>query len=162
MPSTFYLSAAHKSSGKTIVSLGLCAAFRQQSLSLQAFKKGPDYIDPIWLSQASGKPCYNLDFYNMSAEEISALYAQYASQSDVGIIEGNKGLFDGMQVAGGDANADLAKLLNTPVILVLDATGISRGIAPLVSGYQAFDKELNIAGVIINKVAGEPSSIKTD
>ncbi len=154
MPSTFYLSAAHKSSGKTIVSLGLCAAFRQQSLSLQAFKKGPDYIDPIWLSQASGKPCYNLDFYNMSAEEISALYAQYASQSDVGIIEGNKGLFDGMQVAGGDANADLAKLLNTPVILVLDATGISRGIAPLVSGYQAFDKELNIAGVIINKVAG--------
>ena len=154
MPSTFYLSAAHKSSGKTIVSLGLCAAFRQQSLSLQAFKKGPDYIDPIWLSQASGKPCYNLDFYNMSAKEISSLYAQYASQSDVGIIEGNKGLFDGMQVAGGDANADLAKLLNTPVILVLDATGISRGIAPLVSGYQAFDKELNIAGVIINKVAG--------
>lgn len=152
---SIYLSAAHKSSGKTIVSLGLCAAFKQKSLTVQAFKKGPDYIDPIWLSQASGNPCYNLDFYNMSNEEITALYAQHASQNDLCIIEGNKGLYDGMQVTGGDANADLAKLLNIAVILVVDATGITRGVAPLISGYQAFDKDVNIAGVILNKVAGE-------
>ncbi len=152
---SIYLSAAHKSSGKTVVSLGLCAAFKQQSLVVQPFKKGPDYIDPIWLSQASGRPCYNLDFYNMSDEEITYLYRQHAAQSDVSIIEGNKGLFDGMQVRGGDANADLAKLLGTPVILVIDATGITRGVAPLLSGYDAFDKDVNIAGVILNKVAGE-------
>ena len=155
MPSSIYLSAAHKSSGKTVVSLGLCAAFKAQSLNVQAFKKGPDYIDPIWLSQASGNPCYNLDFYNMSESEIIALYRQYASQSDIAIIEGNKGLYDGMSVTGGDANADMAKLLDTSVILVVDATGITRGVAPLVSGYQAFDKDVTIAGVILNKVAGE-------
>jgi len=155
MSSSIYLSAAHKSSGKTVVSLGLCAAFKAQSLNVQAFKKGPDYIDPIWLSQASGNPCYNLDFYNMSESEIIALYRQYASQSDIAIIEGNKGLYDGMSVTGGDANADMAKLLDTSVILVVDATGITRGVAPLVSGYQAFDKDVTIAGVILNKVAGE-------
>jgi cobyrinic acid a,c-diamide synthase len=155
MTSAFYLSAAHKSSGKTVVSLGLCAAFKQQSLNVQSFKKGPDYIDPIWLSQASGNPCYNLDFYNMSNEEIARMYEQHASQSDVAIIEGNKGLYDGMSVAGGDANADLAKFLDTPVILVVDASGITRGVAPLVSGYQAFDQDIHIAGVILNKIAGD-------
>ncbi len=155
MASSIYLSAAHKSSGKTVVSLGLCAAFKARSLNVQAFKKGPDYIDPIWLSQASGNPCYNLDFYNMSEGEITQLYQRYASNSDIAIIEGNKGLYDGMSVTGGDANADMAKLLNTGVILVIDASGITRGIAPLVSGYQAFDAEVNISGVILNKVAGE-------
>ncbi len=155
MSLSFYISAAHKSSGKTIISLGLCAAFKQKSLNVQTFKKGPDYIDPIWLSKASGNPCYNLDFYNMSDDEIIQLYQNQSSNSDIDIIEGNKGLFDGMSVAGGDANADLAKLLMTPVILVIDSTGITRGVAPLLSGYQVFDKEINIAGVILNKVASE-------
>ena len=155
MSSSIYLSAAHKSSGKTVVSLGLCAAFKAKLLNVQAFKKGPDYIDPIWLSQASGNPSYNLDFYNMPESEIIALYRQYTSQSDIAIIEGNKGLYDGMSTTGGDANADMAKLLDTSVILVIDATGITRGVAPLLSGYQAFDQEVTIAGVILNKVAGE-------
>jgi len=155
MTSSIYLSAAHKSSGKTVVSLGLCAAYKAKSLNVQAFKKGPDYIDPIWLSQASGNPCYNLDFYNMSDEEIIQLYEQHANHSGINIIEGNKGLFDGMKVTGGDANADLAKLLKMPVVLVVDATGITRGVAPLVSGYQAFDKDVNIAGIILNKIAGD-------
>ncbi|HCJ86973.1 MAG TPA: cobyrinic acid a,c-diamide synthase, partial [Gammaproteobacteria bacterium] len=155
MASSIYLSAAHKSSGKTVVSLGLCAAFKEKSLNVQAFKKGPDYIDPIWLSQASGNPCYNLDFYNMSEDEITQLYGQYASNSDITIIEGNKGLYDGMNVTGGDANADLAKLLKLPVILVVDATGITRGVAPLVKGYQVFDTDVHIAGVVLNKIAGD-------
>jgi len=155
MASSIYLSAAHKSSGKTVVSLGLCAAFKAQSLNVQAFKKGPDYIDPIWLSQASGTPCYNLDFYNMSEDEITQLYQKYASNSGVTIIEGNKGLYDGMNVAGGDANADMAKLLDTGVILVIDANGITRGVAPLLIGYQAFDAKVKINGVILNKVAGD-------
>ncbi|MBC8494409.1 MAG: hydrogenobyrinic acid a,c-diamide synthase (glutamine-hydrolyzing) [Candidatus Thioglobus sp.] len=150
-----YLSAAHKSSGKTVVSLGICGALSAQKLTVQPFKKGPDYIDPIWLTQASGQACYNLDFYNMTEAEIIELYQSKHSLADVSIIEGNKGLYDGMSVAGGDANADLAKLLNTPVVLVVDTTGITRGVAPLVKGYQDFDPAVNIAGVILNKVAGE-------
>ncbi len=150
-----YLSAAHKSSGKTVVSLGICGALSAQKLTVQPFKKGPDYIDPIWLTQASGQSCYNLDFYNMTEAEIIELYQSKNSQADISIIEGNKGLYDGMSVAGGDANADLAKLLNIPVVLVVDTTGITRGVAPLVKGYQDFDPAVNIAGVILNKVAGE-------
>ncbi|BAS68233.1 cobyrinate a,c-diamide synthase [Bathymodiolus septemdierum thioautotrophic gill symbiont] len=150
---SIYISAAHKSSGKTVISLGLCAAFKERTLKVQSFKKGPDYIDPIWLSQASGNACYNLDFYTMSDDEIRALFHQ--QQSDISIVEGNKGLYDGMTVSGGDANADMAKLLNSSVILVIDTTGITRGIAPLLMGYQAFDSDVNIAGVILNKVAGE-------
>lgn len=150
-----YLSAAHKSSGKTVVSLGICGALKAQNLNVQPFKKGPDYIDPIWLSQASGQACYNLDFYNMTESEIIQLYKHKNSSADVSIIEGNKGLYDGMSVTGGDANADLAKLLDIPVILVIDTTGITRGVAALVKGYQDFDPDVNIAGVILNKVAGE-------
>ncbi len=152
---SIYLSAAHKSSGKTVVSLGICGALKAQKLAVQPFKKGPDYIDPIWLAQASGKPCYNLDFYNMTEAEILQLYGDKNSIADISIIEGNKGLYDGMSVTGGDANADLAKLLDIPVILVVDTTGITRGVAALVKGYQDFDQEVNIAGVILNKVAGE-------
>ncbi len=91
----------------------------------------------------------------MSEDEITQLYGQYASNSDIAIIEGNKGLYDGMNVTGGDANADLAKLLKLPVILVVDATGITRGVAPLVKGYQVFDTDVHIAGVVLNKIAGD-------
>lgn len=152
MSSSIYISAAHKSSGKTIVSLGLCAAFKALSLQVQVFKKGPDYIDPIWLSQASGNPCYNLDFYTMSDTQITELFQH--QHSDIAIIEGNKGLYDGMSTTGGDANADMAKLLDTSVVLVLDTNGITRGVVPLLMGYQAFDADVRIVGVILNKVAG--------
>ena len=155
MASNFYISAAHKSSGKTIISLGLCRAISNLNSKVQSFKKGPDYIDPIWLAKASHQPCYNLDFFNMSSEEILDLYNNHSATSDVSIIEGNKGLFDGMSVDGGDANADLAKLLNLPVILVIDTNGMTRGIAPLLQGYQNFDHGVNIQGVILNKVGGD-------
>ena len=155
MASNFYISAAHKSSGKTIISLGLCRAISNLNSKVQSFKKGPDYIDPIWLAKASHQPCYNLDFFNMSSEEILDLYNNHSATSDVSIVEGNKGLFDGMSVDGGDANADLAKLLNLPVILVIDTNGMTRGIAPLLQGYQNFDHGVNIQGVILNKVGGD-------
>ncbi len=155
MASNFYISAAHKSSGKTIISLGLCRAISNLNSKVQSFKKGPDYIDPIWLSKATHQPCYNLDFFNMSPVEILDLYNNHSASSDVSIVEGNKGLFDGMSVDGGDANADLAKSLNLPVILVIDTNGMTRGIAPLLQGYQNFDHGVNIQGVILNKVGGD-------
>jgi cobyrinic acid a,c-diamide synthase len=155
MASNFYISAAHKSSGKTIISLGLCRAISNLNSKVQSFKKGPDYIDPIWLAKSTHQPCYNLDFFNMSPEEILDLYNKHSATSDVSIVEGNKGLFDGMSVDGGDANADLAKSLNLPVILVIDTNGMTRGIAPLLQGYQNFDHGVNIQGVILNKVGGD-------
>lgn len=150
----FYISAAHKSSGKTSVTLALCAAFRKRGLAVQPFKKGPDYIDPLWLSQAAGRSCYNLDYYTMEREEIDQLFRASMQDAAIGVIEGNKGLFDGLDLEGANSNAALAAQLGSPVVLVLDTQGMTRGVAPLILGYQAFDSNIRIAGVILNKVGG--------
>jgi cobyrinic acid a,c-diamide synthase len=152
--SRLLISAAHKSSGKTTVTVGLCAALAAQGLAVQPFKKGPDYIDPMWLGQASGRPCLNLDPYLMTPEQISVCFSQYATGADISIVEGNKGLYDGLALDGSNSNAALAHLLDLPVVLVLDARGMTRGIAPLILGYQAFDKRVRIAGVILNQLGG--------
>ena len=146
------ISAAHKSSGKTMVSIGLCAALRARGHIVQPFKKGPDYIDPMWLSQAAGRDCRNLDLYLMADDDVVATYARHSGELD--LIEGNKGLYDGLSLDGSNSNAALAKLLDLPVFLVIDARGMTRGIAPLILGYQAFDKDIQIAGVILNKLGG--------
>lgn len=150
----FYISATHKSSGKTTLSIGLCAEMRRRGLSVQPFKKGPDYIDPLWLARASGRDCLNLDFHTMDRQEVVEAFGRTLAGADVGIIEGNVGLFDGVDLEGADSNAALAKLLEAPLILVVDVQGMSRGIAPLLLGYQAFDRGLRIAGIIANKVGG--------
>lgn len=148
------VSAAHKSSGKTTLSIGLCAALAQRDLKVQSFKKGPDYIDPLWLSRASGRPCQNLDFFLMGHDEILATFNRYVRDADIALIEGNKGLYDGLDLDGSNSNAALAKLLGAPVILVIDARGMTRGVAPLILGYQAFDRDIRIAGVILNQLGG--------
>ena len=158
--SRLLISAAHKSSGKTTVSLGLCAALAERGLVVQPYKKGPDYIDPMWLGQAAGRPCHNLDFYCMSHEEILTAVGQYSSDADISLIEGNKGLYDGLDLVGSNSNAALATLTLTPVILVLDARGMTRGIAPLILGYQAFDPDVRIAGVILNQLGGSRHEAK--
>jgi cobyrinic acid a,c-diamide synthase len=152
--SHIYISAAHKSSGKTTLSIGLCAALRRKGMTVQPFKKGPDYIDPLWLGQAAGRSCYNLDFYTMERDEIAALFAQQMLGADIGLIEGNKGLYDGLALDGSNSNAALAAQLSSPIVLVLDSQGMTRGIAPLILGYQAFDPAIRITGVILNKVGG--------
>lgn len=146
------ISAAHKSSGKTTVSIGLCAALRKRGHSVQPFKKGPDYIDPMWLSQASGRACRNLDLYLMDRDEVVATFVR--NSSEFNLVEGNKGLYDGLALDGSNSNAALAKVLDLPVVLVIDARGMTRGIAPLILGYQAFDKDIKIAGVILNNLGG--------
>jgi len=152
--SQVFISAAHKSSGKTLVSTGLCAVYRRRGMRVAAFKKGPDYIDPAWLTKASGGPCWNLDFFTMSQEEILACFEVHRQGAEVTVVEGNKGLFDGLDVKGSDSNAALAVALDLPVLLVIDVTGITRGIAPLLAGYTGFDPDVRIAGVILNRVAG--------
>ncbi len=150
----FLIAAAHKSSGKTVISTGLAGALSARGRTVQCFKKGPDYIDPMWLAAASGRACYNLDFNTMTGGAMAGLLHRQAQDADLAMIEANKGLFDGVDPKGSDSNAELAKLLKTPVILVIDTTGITRGIAPLLLGYRAFDSDVNIAGVIMNKVGG--------
>ena len=149
-----FIAAAHKSSGKTSVSVGLAAAMKRRSLAVQPFKKGPDYIDPLWLTRAAGRACFNLDFFTMNQAEIRTCFNTHASVSDISLIEGNKGLFDGLDVTGSDSNAALAELLSAPVVLVIDTNGMTRGIAPLINGYRDFDSDVNIGGVILNKVGG--------
>ena len=149
-----FLSAAHKSSGKTTVTAGLAAALRARGLVVQPFKKGPDYIDPMWLTAAAGRRCRNLDFHTMGRDEIRAEFVRHGAGADLALIEGNKGLHDGVAVDGSDSNAALAKLLAAPVVLVVDTRGITRGIAPLLRGYRDFDRGVRIAGVILNRVAG--------
>lgn len=148
-----YISAAHKSSGKTTLSVGIAAALTRRGRKVQTFKKGPDYIDPLWLQRATLRPCYNLDYNTQTSDEIEQLFARQLMGADIGIIEGNKGLYDGVALDGHDSNAALAVQLGAPVILVVDVTGITRGIAPLLLGYRAFGPDVHIAGVIFNKVA---------
>lgn len=148
------ISAAHKSSGKTTISIGLCAALTSVGKIVQPFKKGPDYIDPLWLGRATGRACHNLDFYTMQQEEIQSVFVKQSIGSDIQLIEGNKGLYDGLDLDGSNSNAALANLFKAPVILVIDARGMTRGIAPLILGYQAFDKDINIGGVILNQLGG--------
>ena len=148
------VSAAHKSSGKTTVCIGLAAALAARGETVQPFKKGPDYIDPIWLALAAGRPCYNLDPYLSPPDEIRAAFARHMRSASLGLVEGNKGLHDGMDLRGGDSNAALAVMLGAPVVLVIDARGMTRGVAPIILGFQAFEPRVKVAGVILNQVGG--------
>ena len=148
------VSAAHKSSGKTTVAIGLAAALRARGLSVQPFKKGPDYIDPLWLTAAAGRACRNLDLYLCAPDEVRHAFDAGCAGAEVALVEGNKGLYDGLSLDGSNSNAALAKLLDLPVVLVLDARGMTRGVAPLILGYQAFDRDVRIAGVILNRLGG--------
>ncbi|MHB8174877.1 MAG: cobyrinate a,c-diamide synthase, partial [Nitrospirota bacterium] len=148
------ISAPHRSSGKSTVTIGLSAALSARGLKVQPFKKGPDFIDPMWHEAATGRPSYNLDFYMMGPEKIKSSFQRRAKGADISIIEGNMGLYDGMDIEGTDSTAGLARLLKSPVLLVIDCYGMNRGIAPLVNGFLSFEPDTKISGVILNKVKG--------
>jgi len=141
-----------------MVSIGLCAALKSRGHEVQPFKKGPDYIDPMWLSLASGHACRNLDLYLMERDDIVSTFSRHSAE--VNLVEGNKGLYDGLALDGSNSNAALAILLDLPVFLVIDARGMTRGIAPLILGYQAFDRNIHIAGVILNNLGGSRHEAK--
>jgi len=140
-------------SGKTVACLSLVAALRRRGRTVSVFKKGPDYIDAAWLSEIAGRPCRNLDTY-MVPEELVRRRFVAPSEVDFAVVEGNRGLFDGLDASGSHSSAALAKLLDLPVVLVVDATKATRTLAALVKGCQVFDPGVKIAGVILNRVAG--------
>ncbi|ROL58762.1 hydrogenobyrinic acid a,c-diamide synthase (glutamine-hydrolyzing) [Bacteroidetes/Chlorobi group bacterium ChocPot_Mid] len=142
-------------SGKTFVSCGLLRYFMDKGLEVSGFKKGPDYIDSAWLKLASKKEVRNLDTYLIPKNEIIKSFIKNGTACDISIIEGNRGLFDGYDSKGSHSTAELAKLLGCPVVLVLTVKKITRTSAALVLGCKLMDKDLNIAGVIINQLAGK-------
>jgi len=140
--------------GKTTVALGLAGAFRGRGLDVAPFKKGPDFIDPGWLTLAAGRPCRNLDAFLMDEDVVLRCFATGAARADLAVIEGNRGLHDGLGVDGGTSTAELAKTLATPIILVVDCTKVTRTAAALVLGCRQLDPEAPIAGVVLNRIAG--------
>jgi len=142
-------------SGKTLASLSLVTALRYRGNSVATFKKGPDYIDAAWLGEAAQSDCRNLDTYMVEPTVLLGRFARRAFKADISVIEGNRGLYDGLDSSGTHSSASLAKLLGAPVILVVDATKTTRTVAAMVKGCQAFDENLNIAGVVLNRIAGE-------
>jgi cobyrinic acid a,c-diamide synthase len=141
-------------SGKTLISLGLVAAWRKKGRRVAPFKKGPDYIDAAWLSRAAGTPCRNLDLFLVSPHTVKRSFVTSAQHADVAVIEGNRGLFDGVDVEGTYSTAKLAKLLQTPVILAVDCTKATRTVAATILGCQRLDSRVPIQGVILNQTAG--------
>lgn len=152
--SAFLIAAPSSSSGKTTVTLGLMQALVNRGLMVQPFKCGPDYIDPMYHSAIAGHPSYNLDTWMASKMHVTELFQNQASKSEISVIEGVMGLFDGAVKSQGSA-ADIAKLLNIPIVLVMDAKAMAYSAAPLLFGFKHFDEDLNIAGVIFNRVSGD-------
>ena len=142
-------------SGKTIISLGITAAWKHQNIRVSPFKKGPDYIDAGWLSKAAGRPCYNLDTYLCTQETVQNSYDLHSQESSLAVVEGNRGLYDGLDIDGSTSTAELAKLLNLPILLVLDCTKSTRTMAAILMGCIHFDPSIKIGGVILNRVAGK-------
>jgi cobyrinic acid a,c-diamide synthase len=148
------ISALRGGAGKTIVSIGLTAAWKASGKQITPFKKGPDYIDAGWLSLAAGRPCYNLDTFLVKAPRILQSFYSHSTKDGISVIEGNRGLYDGIDIQGHTSTAELAKLLKSPVVLCIDCTKSTRTMAAAVLGCMMFDPDVDIKGVILNRVAG--------
>ncbi|MBW1650553.1 MAG: cobyrinate a,c-diamide synthase [Deltaproteobacteria bacterium] len=148
------IAALKGGSGKTIFSVGIVAALKERGKAVAVYKKGPDYIDAGWLALAADKPCYNLDNFLIPNHQIKNSFISNSHNADIAIIEGNRGIFDGLDTDGTTSTAGLAKMLDAPVILCLDCTKTTRTIAAVLYGCLIFDPNLKIKGVILNRVGG--------
>lgn len=147
------IAALKGGAGKTILSLGLVSAWREKGYCIAPFKKGPDFIDAGWLAFAADRLCYNLDPFLMNEAQILRSFLHRSDGVDLSLIEGNRGLYDGLDLDGCCSTAELGKLLKTPVLIIVDVSMTTRTIAAVIKGCQAFDPDLDIAGVILNRVA---------
>ena len=152
-PPRLVIAAPNGRSGKTTVTVGLCAALASRGLTIQPFKKGPDYIDPSWLSEAARRPCRNLDPFLMGRATVEAAFVRGSRGADLAILEGAMGLYDGLDLDGSGSTAMLARWLAAPILLVVNAQRVTRSVAALVQGYQHFEPDTRIAGVILNNLA---------
>jgi len=154
MTKAVMITGTHSGVGKTTVSLGLMAALTRRGMSVQPFKVGPDFIDPSHHTAISGNPSMNLDSYIMGTKGVCRTFAKYQN-SDISIIEGVMGLYDGIESTQIASSAHVAKTLGIPVLLVINVHGMSRSTAAVAKGYQMLDPDVNIAGLVLNQV-GSP------
>ncbi len=158
MTKAVMITGTHSGVGKTTVSLGLMAALTRRGMSVQPFKVGPDFIDPSHHTAISGNPSMNLDSYIMGTKGVCRTFAKYQN-SDISIIEGVMGLYDGIESTQIASSAHVAKTLGIPVLLVINVHGMSRSTAAVAKGYQMLDPDVNIAGLVLNQV-GSPRHLK--
>ena len=148
------IAAPQGRSGKTLSTIVLCAALKERGLVVQPFKRGPDYIDPSWLTAACGRSCRNLDSVLMPESIVIQSFQSSCNQADLAVIEGAMGFYDGFDAEGSGSTARIARLLHCPVILVINASRMTRSVAAMVSGYQHFEPDTPVSGVILNYVSG--------
>jgi cobyrinic acid a,c-diamide synthase len=154
MKSAFLIAAPTSGSGKTTIARGLMALLTQKGYSVQPFKCGPDYIDTKFHEAVCGRPSINLDTFMASPAHVRELFWHYGEDADVCIVEGMMGLFDGYDRDRG-SSAEIASVLNIPIVMVVDAKSAAYSMAPLLSGFLHFREDVRIAGVIFNKVGSE-------
>ncbi len=148
------LAGLRGGSGKTTLALGLASCLMKEGFKVSPYKKGPDFIDGGWLTLAAGRECHNLDPFLMTETQIIESFLANSLDADISLIEGNRGLFDSLDLSGDYTTAKLARLLKAPIILIADVTMATRTIAALVMGCQHFEQDINISAVILNRVAG--------
>ena len=144
-PPRILVAGLRGSSGKTLITLGILAACVKRGHRVVAYKKGPDYIDAAWLSVAAGAPCRHLDLFLMSPQTIVQSFVDSARGADLAVIEGNRGLYDGLDARGTCSSAELAKLLQAPVVLAVDCTKSIRTVAATILGCQRLDPQVPFA-----------------
>lgn len=147
------MAGAAGDAGKTLLSVALILLARQRGTRVRAFKKGPDYIDAAWLGWAAASKARNIDTFLMGFGGAAGVFAAHAIPDGLNLIEGNRGLYDGLDAKGSHSTAELAKLLKAPVVLVLKASKVTRSAAAWVLGCQKLDQDVHIAGVVLNHVA---------
>jgi cobyrinic acid a,c-diamide synthase len=146
------ISSPQGHSGKTVVTIGLCNILKRKGFSVQPFKKGPDYIDPSWLTVAAGRSCRNLDLFLIPEDRLLHSFHRSCEGVNLAVVEGAMGLYDGLNSYG--TTAEIACLLNLPILLVVNTSRMTTSIAAMVKGYQLFQTDIKIAGVILNYVSG--------
>jgi cobyrinic acid a,c-diamide synthase len=150
------IAGERSGSGKTTITLALLAALRAQGQPVQSFKVGPDYIDPMFHAHVTGRPCYNLDMVLTAAEYLPQCFASHTQDVSLAVVEGVMGLFDGaVDPPGYGSTAQVARQLNLPVLLVVNCQSMSQSVAALVQGYVSFDPQLQIAGLVLNRVGSD-------
>ncbi len=154
MKSAFLIAAPTSGSGKTTIARGLMALFTEKGYKVQPFKCGPDYIDTKFHEAVCHRPSVNLDTFMATSEHVRELFTHYGQDADVCVVEGMMGLFDGYDRDKG-SSAEIAQVLDIPVVLVVDAKSAAYSMAPLLQGFVNFRKNVRIAGVIFNKVGSE-------